>query len=389
MSKVSTELKAVTNRELVGGNEMDMFQRIQNHEQVVFCNDEETGLKAIIAIHNTTLGPALGGCRMRPYASVDEALEDVLRLSKGMTYKCAAADVDFGGGKAVIIGDPEKDKHPELFRAFGQFVESLNGRFYTGTDMGTTPEDFVYALKETNCIVGVNEEYGGSGDSSIPTAMGVIYGLQATNQNVWGSKDLHGKSYAIQGLGKVGFKVAERLLEEGADLYVTDISQKSIDLLVTKAKNMGAAIKVVSGEEVYSVDADVFVPCAIGGVINDHTVDQLKVKAVVGSANNQLLDLSHGLMLHEKGILYAPDYIVNAGGLIQVADELYEPNKERVLQKTSAIYNSLQNIYLQSENEHMTTVEAANRFCEDRIHARTRRNSFFSHAKRPKWSVRT
>ena len=389
MSKVSTELKAVTNRELVGGNEMDMFQRIQNHEQVVFCNDEETGLKAIIAIHNTTLGPALGGCRMRPYASVDEALEDVLRLSKGMTYKCAAADVDFGGGKAVIIGDPETDKHPELFRAFGQFVESLNGRFYTGTDMGTTPEDFVYALKETNCIVGVNEEYGGSGDSSIPTAMGVIYGLQATNQNVWGSKDLHGKAYAIQGLGKVGFKVAERLLEEGADLYVTDISQKSIDLLVAKAKNMGAAIKVVSGEEIYSVDADVFVPCAIGGVINDHTVDQLKVKAVVGSANNQLLDLSHGLMLHEKGILYAPDYIVNAGGLIQVADELYEPNKERVLQKTSAIYNSLQNIYLQSENEHMTTVEAANRFCEDRIHARTRRNSFFSHAKRPKWSVRT
>lgn len=389
MSKVSTELKAVTNRELVGGNDMDMFQKIQNHEQVVFCNDEETGLKAIIAIHNTTLGPALGGCRMRPYSSVDEALEDVLRLSKGMTYKCAAADVDFGGGKAVIIGDPEKDKHPELFRAFGQFVESLNGRFYTGTDMGTTPEDFVYALKETNCIVGVNEEYGGSGDSSIPTAMGVIYGLQATNQNVWGSKDLHGKSYAIQGLGKVGFKVAERLLEEGADLYVTDISQKSIDLLVAKAKNMGAAIKVVSGEEIYSVDADVFVPCAIGGVINDHTVDQLKVKAVVGSANNQLLDLSHGLRLHEKGILYAPDYIVNAGGLIQVADELYEPNKERVLQKTSAIYNSLQNIYLQSENEHMTTVEAANRFCEDRIHARTRRNSFFSHAKRPKWSVRT
>ncbi len=389
MTNVFTKMEAVTNRELAGGGEMDMFEKIQNHEQVVFCNDEETGLKAIIAIHNTTLGPALGGCRMRPYTSVDEALEDVLRLSKGMTYKCAAADVDFGGGKAVIIGDPEKDKHPELFRAFGQFVESLNGRFYTGTDMGTTPDDFVYALKETNCIVGVNEEYGGSGDSSIPTAMGVIYGLQATNQNVWGSKDLHGKSYAIQGLGKVGFKVAERLLEEGADLYVTDISQKSIDQLVAKANRMGAAIKVVSGDEIYSVDADVFIPCAIGGIINDHTVDQLKVKAVVGSANNQLLDLSHGMKLHEKGILYAPDYIVNAGGLIQVADELYEPNKERVLQKTSAIYNSLQNIYLQSENQHLTTVEAANRFCEDRIHARTRRNSFFSHAKRPKWSVRT
>ena len=367
---------------------MDMFEKIKNHEQVVFCNDEDTGLKAIIAIHNTTLGPALGGCRMRPYASVDEALEDVLRLSKGMTYKCAAADVDFGGGKAVIIGDPEKDKHPELFRAFGQFVESLNGRFYTGTDMGTTPEDFVYALKETNCIVGVDEVYGGSGDSSIPTAMGVMYGLQATNQTIWGSRDLHGKSYAIQGLGKVGYKVAESLLEEGADLYVTDISQKSIDKLVSKANSMGAAIKVVSGDEIYSVDADVFIPCAIGGIINNETVDQLKVKAVVGSANNQLLELSHGKMLHEKGILYAPDYIVNAGGLIQVADELYEPNKERVLQKTSAIYNTLQNIYLQSENQQMTTVEAANRFCEDRMHSRSRRNSFFSHMKRPKWAVR-
>jgi phenylalanine dehydrogenase len=367
---------------------MDMFEQIKNHEQVVFCNDEDTGLKAIIAIHNTTLGPALGGCRMRPYASVDEALNDVLRLSKGMTYKCAAADVDFGGGKAVIIGDPAKDKHPELFRAFGQFVESLNGRFYTGTDMGTEPEDFVYALKETNCIVGVDEVYGGSGDSSIPTAMGVIYGLQATNQTIWGSRDLHGKSYAIQGLGKVGYKVAERLLDEGADLYVTDINQNSIDQLVTKAKNMGAAIKVVSGDEIYSVDADVFVPCAIGGIINDETVDRLKVKAVAGSANNQLLDLSHGLKLHEKGILYAPDYIVNAGGLIQVADELYEPNKERVLQKTSAIYNTLQNIYLQAENQQMTTMEAADRFCEDRIHSRSRRNSFFSHMKRPKWAVR-
>jgi phenylalanine dehydrogenase len=371
-----------------GGRKMDMFEQIKNHEQVVFCNDEDTGLKAIIAIHNTTLGPALGGCRMRPYASVDEALNDVLRLSKGMTYKCAAADVDFGGGKAVIIGDPAKDKHPELFRAFGQFVESLNGRFYTGTDMGTEPEDFVYALKETNCIVGVDEVYGGSGDSSIPTAMGVIYGLQATNQTIWGARDLHGKSYAIQGLGKVGYKVAERLLDEGADLYVTDINQSSIDQLVTKAKNMGAAIKVVSGEEIYSVDADVFVPCAIGGIINDDTIDRLKVKAVAGSANNQLLDLSHGLKLHEKGILYAPDYIVNAGGLIQVADELYEPNKERVLQKTSAIYNTLQNIYLQAENQHMTTTEAADRFCEDRIHSRSRRNSFFSHMKRPKWAVR-
>lgn len=379
-----TNLKTLTSE--VGG--MDMFDKIQNHQQVVFCNDPDTGLKAIIAIHNTTLGPALGGCRMQPYQSVDAALFDVLRLSKGMTYKCAAADVDFGGGKAVIIGDPNKDKSPELFRAFGQFVESLNGRFYTGTDMGTSPEDFVHSLKETNCIVGVDEVYGGSGDSSVPTAQGVIYGIEATNLTVWGSKNLYGKSYAIQGLGKVGAKVAEQLLHAGADLYVSDINEYAINQLVTKAKEIGAGIKVVGGDEIYSVEADVFVPCALGGIINDHTVEQLKVKAVVGSANNQLIENHHGAMLQEKGILYAPDYIVNAGGLIQVADELYEPNKERVLRKTKAIYNSLMDVYKEAEKMNITTVEAANNFCEQRLADRTRRNSFFTHSKRPKWSVR-
>jgi phenylalanine dehydrogenase len=367
---------------------MDFFSQIKEHEQVIFCNDEKTGLKAIIAIHNTTLGPALGGCRMQPYKTVDDALFDVLRLSKGMTYKCAAADVDFGGGKAVIIGDPEKEKTPELFRAFGQFVESLNGRFYTGTDMGTTPEDFVHALKETNCIVGVHEEYGGSGDSSVPTALGVIYGIQATNKMIWGSDDLNGKTYAIQGLGKVGAKVAERLLEEGADLYVCDVNKQAIDAIVSQAKELGASVKVVEGEEIYQADADVFVPCAFGNVVNDDTIDLFKVKAIVGSANNQLLDVRHGKMLQERGILYAPDYIVNAGGLIQVADELYEPNKKRVLQKTKAIYDTLLNIYKQAERENVTTVEAANRFCEERIEMRSRHNNFFTHKKRPKWDIR-
>lgn len=367
---------------------MDMFEQIREHEQVVFCNDESTGLKAIIAIHSTRLGPALGGCRMYPYKTVDDALEDVLRLSKGMTYKCAASDVDFGGGKAVIIGDPTKDKSPELFRAFGQFVESLNGRFYTGTDMGTDPEDFVHALKETNCIVGVDEVYGGSGDSSVPTAQGVIYGLQATSKAIWGTDELSGKSYSIQGLGKVGYKVAEYLLENGADLYVTDINPKAIDQIVQKAQSIGAGIKVVNREEIYSQPADVFIPCAMGGIINDDTLPQLQVKAVVGSANNQLKDFRHGQVLHEKGILYAPDYIVNSGGLIQVADELYSPNKERVLRKTKAIYNSLLNVYSQAERDEITTVEAANKFCENRIEARSRRNSFFSHMKRPKWAVR-
>jgi phenylalanine dehydrogenase len=371
-----------------GGVTMDIFSQMSDHEQVIFCNDERTGLKAIIAIHDTTLGPALGGCRMQPYKTVDDALFDVLRLSKGMTYKCAAADVDFGGGKAVIIGDPQKDKTPELFRAFGQFVESLNGRFYTGTDMGTTPEDFVHALKETNCIVGVREEYGGSGDSSVPTALGVIYGIQATNRVIFGNDELKGKTYAIQGLGKVGSKVAFRLLEEGADLYVCDVNDEAIKEVLLRAKEIGASVKVVEGEDIYKTDADVFVPCAFGNVVNDNTIDLFRVKAIVGSANNQLLDARHGKMLHERGILYAPDYIVNAGGLIQVADELYEPNKERVLQKTKGIYTTLLNIYKEAENERITTVEAANRICEERIEIRSRRNNFFTHKKRPKWDIR-
>lgn len=368
---------------------MDLFNEIKSHEQVVFCNDERTGLKAIIAIHNTTLGPATGGCRMYPYKSFDDALNDALRLSKGMTYKCAAADLDFGGGKTVIIGDPLKDKTPELFRSLGQYIDSLNGRYYTGTDMGTTPEDFVHAMKETNCIVGLPEEYGGSGDSSIPTAHGVIYGIKATNEVLDSSKSIGNKTYAIQGLGKVGFKVAEQLLEEGASLYVSEINQHAIDELIRRGKEIGnESIKVVSGSDIYGVEADVFVPCALGGIINDETIERLKVKAIVGSANNQLLDDHHGNILLKRGILYAPDYIVNAGGLIQVSDELYGPNKQRVIKKTKAIYTSLLEIYRAAENEHISTVQSANQFCEQRLEARKHRNSFFSHHKRPKWGVK-
>ncbi|TMW73072.1 Leu/Phe/Val dehydrogenase [Alteribacter natronophilus] len=364
------------------------FERISDHEQVVFCNDEDTGLKAIIAIHNTTLGPALGGCRMRPYRNVDEALEDVLRLSRGMTYKCAAADVDFGGGKAVIIGDPETDRSPELFRAFGQFVESLNGRFYTGTDMGTTPDDFVHARKETNCIVGVPEAYGGSGDSSVPTSLGVVYGLKATSKMLYGTESLSGKRYAIQGLGKVGFKVAETLLSEGAEIYVSDINQEALVNISLRAEQLGGKVHIVEGSEIYSVEADIFIPCALGGILNDETIGRFKFEAVVGSANNQLLEPRHADLLKEKGILYGPDYIVNSGGLIQVADELYGPNKERVLRGTKAIYETLTEIYLQSDLKNISTEAAASAFCEDRIESRKKRNSFFSHKKRLKWQVR-
>ena len=366
----------------------DMFTKIQGHEQVVFCNDPATGLKAIIAIHDTTLGPALGGTRMRPYHTFEEALEDALRLSKGMTYKNAAADNDFGGGKGVIIGDPMKDKTPELFRAYGQFIDSLHGRFYTGTDMGTVLDDFVHAHKETNCIAGLPEEYGGGGETSIPTALGILYSIQAVANTLWGHENLTGKRFAIQGLGKVGFKIAEHLLEHGADLYVTDVSDEAVQTLVEKAKQMGGKAIAVKGHEIYGTDADIFVPCAIGGIINDQTIDQLKVQGIAGAANNQLLHESHAKVLKERGILYAPDYIVNSGGVIQVADELYGPNKSRVLSKTKNIYRSILEVLRQSENENITTVEAANLMCENRLNIRKTRDSFFSPNKRPKWQIR-
>ncbi|WP_170006579.1 Glu/Leu/Phe/Val dehydrogenase [Bacillus fonticola] len=366
---------------------MDVFTQMTSHEQVVFCHDPDTDLRAIIAIHDTTLGPALGGCRMRMYRTVEEGLEDVLRLSRGMTYKCAAADVDFGGGKSVIIGDPQK-KTPEMFRAFGQFVESLNGRFYTGTDMGTTPEDFVHALKETSCIVGVPKAYGGSGDSSIPTAKGVLYGLEATSEVLFGTKSVTGKTLSIQGLGKVGMKVAESLLQQGAHLLVQDINQTALDAILSKAKETEGTVRVVTEDELFEAEADFFVPCALGGILNDDTIPTLNVRAVVGSANNQLLESWHGDALREKGILYAPDYIVNAGGLIQVADELYGPNDERVLQKTRTIYDTLLNVYRHAEAENVSTHIAADLYCEKRIEQRRKRSSFFSHQKRPKWTIR-
>ncbi|MGY0692461.1 Glu/Leu/Phe/Val family dehydrogenase [Virgibacillus sp. FSP13] len=364
-----------------------LLEKMVDHEQVVFCNDPTSGLRAIIAIHNTTLGPALGGCRMRPYANLDEALDDVLRLAKGMTYKCAAADVDFGGGKAVIIGDPHTDKTPELFRAFGQFVDSLGGRFYTGTDMGTTMDDFVYAKKETNNVVGIPEAYGGGGDSSIPTAKGVLYGIRATNKMLFGKEELGNATYAVQGLGKVGFKVAEGLLQAGANIYVTDIDEDNVAGILEKAKTTMGSAQFVPSEEIYIQDVDVFVPCAFGGVINDDTLQKLNVRAIAGSANNQLLTNQHGIELAEKGVLYAPDYIINAGGLIQVADELYGANKERVLLKTKEIYNVLLNVYQQATKQNQSTMEAANHICEKVLAIREKRNSFYTSSTKPNWDI--
>ncbi|WP_078394015.1 Leu/Phe/Val dehydrogenase [Shouchella patagoniensis] len=366
----------------------DVFNEMSEHEQVVFCNDSNSGLKAIIAIHDTTLGPALGGCRMYPYESTEDALEDVLRLSQGMTKKCAAADVDFGGGKAVIIGDPNTDKSPELFRAFGQFVESLQGRFYTGTDMGTTMDDFVHAMKETRCIVGVPEEFGGSGDSSVPTAEGVLNSLRAINYILDGEDTLAGKTYAIQGLGKVGYKVAVQLIKEGADLYVSDLQPAVSLTLKEQGKVLGRDVQIVDGDAIFSVSADVLVPCARGGILDDTTIKALKVKAIAGSANNQLKEERHGTLLQQRGVLYAPDYIVNGGGLIQVADELYGGNKKRVVAKTQAIYHSVIEVLQLASEKNISAVKAADELVERRVESRSTRNSFYTNSVKPKWAIR-
>lgn len=368
--------------------QIDFFEKIKNHEQVVFCNDPHSGLQAIIAIHDTSLGPALGGTRMFPYASVDDALDDVLKLSEGMTHKCAAAGLDFGGGKAVIIGDPKTDRTPALFRAFGQYVDSLNGRFYTGTDMGTMPEDFVEATKETRFINGIPEEYGGSGDSSIPTAEGVLFALEATNDYIFQDKNLGLRTYAVQGLGKVGFKIVRRLLEVGATVYATDINASAIAEIKNFAEDTHGTLEIVALDEIYGVEADIFVPCAMGGIINEETIEQLKVKAVVGSANNQLKTSDIAQVLKDKGIVYAPDFIVNAGGLIQVADELYGPNHARVLKKTKAIYDSLASIYEEADTRDITTLEAANIRVQHVLEDQRNRNNFFARNRRPKWQIK-
>jgi len=348
----------------------DMFKEMEKHgfEQIIFNYDKTTGLKAIIAIHDTTLGPALGGCRMWPYESEDEALFDAMRLARGMTYKCAIADTNFGGGKTVIIGDPKKDKSEGLFRALGRFVQMLKGRYYTGTDLGTTGMDFVYASRESDYMVGLPEEYGGSGNSAEPTAYGVYMGMKAAAKVVFGDDSLKERKIAIQGVGKVGAILIDYLMKEGVkNITITDISEENIAKVLEKYPS----IKTVSPEDIYDVECDIFSPCARGGIINDETIQRLKCKIVAGAANNQLLEPKHGDMLHERGILYAPDYVINAGGLIQVADELEGKNeqkrKERVMKKTEAIYSILLKIFTISREENIPTYKIADRLAEERI----------------------
>jgi leucine dehydrogenase len=343
---------------------LDMFKSMAHdeHEQVVFWADRVAGLRSIIAIHDTTLGPAIGGVRMHPYKSEEDALKDVLLLSKSMTYKAAAAGINLGGGQAVIMGDPVKDKNEVALRSFGRFVESLNGRYITAEDVGTTVEDMEIVRYETEYVTGLSQAMGGGGDPGPVTAIGLENGLLACAEKVFGKKSLKDLTITIQGLGNVGFHLAQLLYERGCKLLVTDIDQAKVNLV---KENFGA--EAISPEEIYDVEADIFSPNALGGVINDETVKRLKVKIVAGAANNQLEEERHADMLRKKKILYAPDFVIGAGGLINVVNELEGHSQDRANKRAAGIYEILSRVLEKSEQEDIPTHKAATLIAEERI----------------------
>ncbi|MED4903996.1 branched-chain amino acid dehydrogenase [Parageobacillus thermoglucosidasius] len=353
---------------------MELFKYMEqyDYEQLLFCQDKESGLKAIIAIHDTTLGPALGGTRMWMYESEEAAIEDALRLARGMTYKNAAAGLNLGGGKAVIIGDPRKDKNEAMFRAFGRFIQGLNGRYITAEDVGTTVEDMDIIYQETDYVTGISPEFGSSGNPSPATAYGVYRGMKAAVKEAFGSDSLEGKVVAVQGVGSVAYHLCRHLHEEGAKLIVTDINKEAVQRAI---EEFGA--KAVDPNDIYSVDCDVFAPCALGGIINDETIPQLKAKVIAGSANNQLKEPRHGDIIHELGIVYAPDYVINAGGVINIADELHGYNRERAMKKIEQIYDNIKKIFVIAKRDGIPAYQAADRLAEERIETLRKSRSQF------------
>lgn len=341
-----------------------------NHEQIVFCNDEETGLKAIIGIHNTVLGSALGGTRMWKYQSEWEALNDVLRLSRGMTYKSAVTGLNLGGGKAVIIGDAKTEKNDALMRKFGEFVHSLSGKYITAEDIGMQTRDMDIIRDVTPHVTGISEEKGGSGNPSPVTAYGVYMGMKAAAKYQFGTDRLEGKKVLVQGVGSVGENLVKYLTQEGAKVILNDINKNRLQEL-SKEYDAGIAL----GNDIYGMDVDIYAPCALGATINDFTIQQLKAKVVAGAANNQLEDeLKHGKLLKEKGIAYAPDFLINAGGLINVYGELEGYTREESLRKTENIYNTTLEIFTLSEKENITTHQAAFNLAQTRIDERKTQN---------------
>ncbi len=350
------------------------FARFDGHEQVVFGSDPDSGLRAIIAIHSTALGPALGGTRFYPYADESAALTDVLRLSKAMAYKAAAAGLDLGGGKAVIIGDPARDRSEALLRAYGRLVDSLGGRYITACDVGTYPADMAIVARETRWATGADPVEGGSGDSGVLTAHGTFAGLEASVTEVWGSPSLRGRHVAIQGVGKVGRRLAASIHEAGGKLTVADTND---DATAWCAERFGA--EIVDTDKIHAVDADVFSPNALGAVLDDDTVPELQCRIVAGAANNQLAEPRHAAMLADLGVLYAPDFVINAGGLIQVADELHRDgySHARATAHAGEIGGRLRQIFAIARDEQITTAAAADRFAERRMEAVGRLRRFW------------
>lgn len=344
---------------------MNIFEELKarGHQQVVFCYDESVGLKSIIAIHDTTLGPALGGVRFWPYASEAEALIDVLRLSRGMTYKAAISGLNLGGGKSVIIGDPLQIKSEALLRRFGQFVESLGGQYITAEDMGVSVKDMEYVRMETRYVTGLPEEMGGSGDPSPVTAYGVYLGMKAAWKKVTGTESLKGVKVLVQGLGKVGMALVELLHKEGATIYATDLSAQQLE----QAERL-YGVHPVPPDDWYRQPVDILAPCARGGILNAETIPHLRCAVVAGSANNQLADeIQDSVRLAERGILYAPDFLINAGGLINVYTELEGYSRNRALARTEYIYEATQRVFAAAEKRGITPHEAAMQLAEERI----------------------
>ena len=342
-----------------------IFEQMQamGHEQVVFCHDPHSGLNAIIAIHNTTLGPALGGTRLWSYNSHGDAIVDALRLSRGMTYKAAISGLNLGGGKAVIIANPTM-KSEALWRRYGKFVDSLNGKYITAEDVNTSARDMEYIALETEHVTGVPEYMGGSGDPSPFTAYGVFVGMKASAKKAWGDDSLSGKKVLVQGVGHVGQYLVGHLVKDGAKVYITDIDNNKIKQTVEQYHT----VEVVDAHGLFDLDIDIYAPCALGATVNDESISKLKAKVIAGAANNQLADENvHGPMLVSKGILYAPDVLINAGGLINVAAELESYNEERVRGNVEKIYDRTLEIFALSEAEGIHTQAAAMRIAEKRL----------------------
>jgi len=340
-----------------------------NHEQVVFCNDKDTGLKAIIGIHNTVLGPALGGTRMWNYNSEWDALNDALRLSRGMTFKSAITGLNLGGGKAVIIGDAKTQKTPELMRKFGEFVHSLSGKYITAEDVGMDTEDMDIVREVTPYVTGISESKGGAGNPSPITAYGVFMGMKAAAKYKFGSDDLDGKKVLVQGIGHVGEALVEHLTNEGAIVFISDINPSRLEEVSAK---YGVTIYT---EDPYDAEVDIYAPCALGATINNETIHRIKAKVIAGAANNQLQDENtHGLLLQERGIVYAPDFLINAGGIINVYAELEGYGKQEIIRKTENIYNTTLEILKTAEAQSITTHHAALKIAQQRIDDRKREN---------------